>query len=146
MVWKHILYPNNILVSFLEINRYGLIGTTNSNQAKEFFKVPRGQVFSLVCWLLWMSRSRFVFEGTVQSTRDIIHQCTYSLMESLPHEEHWSPPPSDVISVDVDCSVRVYHQAASGGVLRNNMGHWIMVFIKTWVCVHSHRRRFMQSN
>ncbi|KAK4260509.1 hypothetical protein QN277_003609 [Acacia crassicarpa] len=45
-------------------------------------------------------------------------------------EKSWTPPPTNVVRIDVDGSVCHHLQAACGGVMRDSQGRWLLGFHK----------------
>lgn len=100
------------------------------------------RVFGLICWLLWTDRCIYVFQGCKSTPRELLHRCSFSLMEFTVHndlgnrvfqspvrqESSWTPPSRGVVRIDVDGSVWDRGSAACGGTIRDEAGQWLMGF------------------
>ena len=116
-LWRQILKPNYFSQFFAGNLQVWLNWNANHNPGIgrfQNFSWPR--VFSLECWILWTTRCKFLFQGEITNTRQMLHFCNYLLMENITNqalthqifqlgrfsEESWTPPPVDAVRIDVD--------------------------------------------
>lgn len=99
-----------------------------------------GVFFILTCWFIWRARNDEVFNDHCQPIWAIINSIkseltlTSQLYGSVTgrcsmREVVWTPPPDNVIKVNVDgSSLGNPGPAGFGGLIRNHLGEWICGF------------------
>ncbi|KAE8695666.1 hypothetical protein F3Y22_tig00110694pilonHSYRG00195 [Hibiscus syriacus] len=100
--------------------------------------------FGIMIWRLWKQRNCFVFQGQVWSTQEIIRS-TLAWARTIRHQpqptqrsldqnrirKQWKPPNMEVLKVNTDGVVSPRASvAASGGVIRDSEGRWILCFTR----------------
>ncbi|KAK9035377.1 hypothetical protein V6N11_077419 [Hibiscus sabdariffa] len=98
--------------------------------------------FAVICWLIWKRRCCLVLASR-ESYRDDILVCGDRMVEERKHafcsnqqvlrqpivQSSWLAPPHGWVKLNVDASVSsLDHKAGVGGVLRDELGHWIFGF------------------